>query len=81
LPALLDREQRQHEYLFWQFEGEDQRKVAVRAGNWKAVIPGTGQPVALYDLSADEGESNDLASQRPEIVARLTAMMSEAVEK
>jgi uncharacterized sulfatase len=81
LPALLGREQRQHEYLFWQFERDNQKKAAVRAGKWKAVISGTGKPVELYDLSADEGELNDIASQHPETVARLTAMMKEAIER
>jgi hypothetical protein len=81
LPALLGREQRQHEYLFWQFERDDQRKVAVRAEKWKAVISVTGKPVELYDLAADEGELNDMASQHPETVARLTAMMKAAIEK
>ena len=81
LPTLLGKEQPQHSYLFWQFERNNQRKVAVRAGKWKAVRPATDEPIELYDLSVDIGELKNLAPQNPEVVARLTAMMKEAVEK
>jgi len=69
VPTLLGKEgQKQHEYLFW--DG------AVRMGNWK----GVGKPgkLALYDLSADIGEKNDLAPKHPEIVAKLSSFMAQA---
>jgi arylsulfatase A-like enzyme len=63
VPTLLGKGvQERHEYLFW--------SGAVRMGNWK----GVGKPgkVALYDLGSDIGETNDLAGQHPDIVAKLT---------
>lgn len=35
-------------------------------------------PTELYDLDEDLGEAHDLAAQRPDLVARLEAMMTEA---
>jgi hypothetical protein len=49
--------------VFWLYAAP----AAVREGNWKYVR----QPVALYDLSADPGESTDLSAQNAAVVARL----------
>lgn len=43
---------------------------AVRDGQWKAIFPGEGG-AELYDLEADPGEEQDLASERPELVEAL----------
>ncbi|MEN3943277.1 arylsulfatase [Prosthecobacter sp. SYSU 5D2] len=60
---------------------------AIREGKWKlALCPGSGgwsdprpgtepkdaPPVQLFDMEADLGEKNNLATQKPEIVASLT---------
>jgi len=65
---LGKREQQKHEYLFW--------SGAVRMGNWK----GVGKPgkLALYDLSNDISETNDLAEKHPDIVAKLSDFMQKA---
>jgi len=39
----------------------------------QSALPGT--PGQLYNLAADPGEANDLWEKRPEIVARLTALL------
>jgi arylsulfatase A-like enzyme len=57
------------------------RALCWRMGNWnKAVCVGDsklyaagGGPWQLYDLATDVGESRDLASERPQDVARLSA--------
>jgi arylsulfatase A len=82
LPTLLGKKnQKEHEYLYWEFH-EQNGKVALRMGNWKAVkcdvskIPqGTTE---LYDLSTDIGETTDIASQHPEIVKKMEEIMKEA---
>lgn len=62
-----------HANLFWRTGGG--RSYAVRSGDWKLVRYGK-QPDELYDLSTDIGEAKDLASARPEVVAKLAADLS-----
>ena len=81
LPALTGKEQKQHEYLYWEFH-EQGGKVAVRMGNWKAVkldVDKVPQGVTeLYDLAADFGEKKNIASANPEIVKKIEAIMKQA---
>ena len=63
---------------------------AVRLGKWKLRLPltpeiagWTGQPkenteARLYDLEADIGEKNNVASEHPDVVAKLTALVEKA---
>lgn len=78
LPALLGKKQKEHEYLFWEFH-EQGGRMAVRMGKWKAVKLNVNKdPDAmpeLYDLSADIGEMNDIASSNPEIVKQMAEIM------
>jgi arylsulfatase A len=46
------------------------RTAAVRSGNWKLINGG------LYDLSKDISESNNVAKDNPEVVARLKALLT-----
>ncbi len=62
-----------HANLFWRTGGG--RSYAVRSGDWKLVRTGK-QPDELYDLKADIGEAKDLASARPEVVAKLATDLS-----
>lgn len=55
-----------HETLFWRAG----KARAVRAGNWKLVEFGE-QHSALFDLSEDVGERNDLASKHSTVVRKL----------
>jgi arylsulfatase A len=68
---------------------------AIRQGNWKLALspssggwsaprPGTPAarrlpPAQLYDLSRDLGETNNLAADHPDVVARLTALLERQV--
>ncbi len=69
VPTLLGQgDQKKHDYLFW--------KRAIRMGKWKGVgAPGN---LALYDLSKDIGEENNLADQHLEIAAKLSDLMQKA---
>lgn len=79
-PTLLGdaARQRAHEFLYWEILIKDQARQAVREGNWKAVRYGLDAPVQLYDILADPGEKQDLASRHPEILARLTQRLTTA---
>jgi arylsulfatase A-like enzyme len=76
VPTLLERkrQQKKHKYLFW--GGAATR--AVRMGKWKAVKPGKKNNWELYDLSKDIGETNNLASAHPDVMARIEQYASEA---
>lgn len=75
LPTLLarPRRQKQHEHLYWELRGQR----AARKGKWKAVRLKPDQKTQLFDLDADVGEQNDLATEHPEILVQ----MDEILEK
>lgn len=79
VPTLLGdaKNQRQHEYLYWEMATKGQQ--AVRLGDWKGVRLGVrGQPnapVQLFNLAKDIGETTNVAAQNPEIVARIRRIM------
>ena len=67
------------DYFYWELHERRPGPIqAIRWGDWKAVRPGPGAPVELYDLSRDLGETTDLADDRPETVAKAVAMMNDA---
>ncbi len=76
VPTLLGEPQQSHKYLYWSY-GD---KRAIRAGNWKAVIPGRGKPLELYDLNADIGETQDLSQRNPSVVEELKELMEDALQ-
>ena len=82
LPALLGAEQKQHEYLYWEFfEGGGKR--AVRIGKWKAVQnhvnrEGQNAPIEIYDLESDRAETRNLASQNTELIAKVRKIFKRA---
>ncbi|MBJ2173616.1 arylsulfatase [Aureibaculum sp. A20] len=82
LPSLLEVEnQKQHEYLYWEFNIKGGRK-AIRKGVWKGVWykMNTKNPSAfeLYNLADDVSETNNVADQHPEIVAEFQEILREA---
>jgi arylsulfatase A len=76
LPTLLGNSsnQEKHEYLYWEYSG----KQAVRRGDWKAYLPAQGGDMELYDLAADIGEQDNVASTHPEIAERIAEIMKTA---
>lgn len=73
--------QKQHEYLYWEFH-EGGGRQAVKMGNWKAIrleVDKNPQGIPeLYDLAKDPSEKNNVASQNPAIVSKMVKYMSEA---
>ncbi len=65
--------------LYMEFPGYGGQQMA-RLGRWKAVrqdLTGSpSAPVELYDVGADPGETRDLASGHPDVVAELSAFMA-----
>lgn len=79
LPTLLGKndEQQQHEYLYWEFH-ERGTQQAVRMGNWKGIRLKQGSPLELYDLAADPGEQENVASRHPDVVKQLEEILAKA---
>lgn len=77
LPVLLGEEdQREHDYLVWEFYGYGGQK-AVRIGDWKAVLRDIHKgntDILLFNLADDLGEQRNVAADHPEIVAQARAI-------
>jgi arylsulfatase A len=74
-------------FQYWEFYGFDAQASelrpntltqAARFGDWKAVRPRVGQPLELYNLRDDIGESKDLASTNREMAAKMAAYIDSA---
>jgi arylsulfatase len=65
------------DYLWWLHEGNR----AIRVGDWKLVTAGQNGPWELYDLSVDRGESNNLATERPEKVRELEQLWQQRFDE
>lgn len=77
LPTLKGEPQQPHEFLYWEFH-ERGFEQAVRTGHWKAVRHGPEQPLEVYDLKSDLGETTDVAKQHPEVVKRIEQYLATA---
>lgn len=83
-PTLLGQKQAEREFLYREFPGYGGQQC-LRMGNWKLIKVGLGgakgkakikgQPIQLYDIAADPAESHNLASQHPDIIAKMEAIM------
>jgi arylsulfatase A len=74
LDALLGKDRRGAESII-----EEAGPLALRYGKWKYI---RGKKAAeLYDLEQDIAEKNNIASERPELVKRLDAMLQEIIDK
>jgi arylsulfatase A-like enzyme len=78
LPTLLEKDnQKEHEFLYWEFPSY-QGQQAVRMGDWKGVrknIFKGNMAIELYNLKSDLTESIDVATEYPEIVAKIEEIM------
>ena len=69
--------QQKHEYLYWEFNESRGPLQALRNDNWK-LVKRYKNPIELYDLSKDIGESNNIAANFPDIVDELSAKVDSA---
>lgn len=87
LPTLLGdtAKQKKHEYLFWASQ-EGETSIGMRMDNWKLVkyrakknrnknATNTPEDWRLYDLSTDISEQNNLADQKPDLVAKMKYLL------
>jgi arylsulfatase len=79
VPALtgLGTQAQHHEFLYWEFPSYEGQQ-AVRMGDWKGIRKGIfngNLEIELYDLKTDIQEQNNLASEHPEIVAKMEEIM------
>ncbi len=84
LPTLLgNKDQPSHEFLYWEFH-EEGGKQAVRWGDWKGVRlkvnKNSNGPIELFNLETDPSESENVAKQHPEIVAKIEEVLKDAHE-
>jgi arylsulfatase len=75
-PTLFGRsaDQRVHDYLYWEFAGGQ----AVRLDDWKAVRRTVDEPIELYDLASDIGETSNVAAEHPDVVSRIDSILQVA---
>lgn len=71
LPALLGTPAEGHPLLYWR--RDDGAAQAVRLGEWKGIVLAGEKEISLFHLAADQGESESVASQHPDIVQRMLA--------
>ena len=76
-PALLGKEQKAHDYLYWEFHEGGFRQAALYQGRWKGIRP-MGRSLALYDLQSDPAERIDLAAKEPSLAKNLARWLDGA---
>ncbi|MEM7785707.1 MAG: arylsulfatase [Planctomycetota bacterium] len=73
--------QKKHPFLYWEFY-EQGGKKAVRFDQYKAIQlninRSSNSPIAIYDLSKDIQETQDVSRNHPELVKKAEAMMQQA---
>jgi arylsulfatase A-like enzyme len=81
VPELLGRsgEQPRHEFLYWEFHEGGFTQAALYQGRWKGIRRGSPEAsLVLYDLANDPSEATDVATQHPEIAAKISAYLQSA---
>jgi arylsulfatase A-like enzyme len=73
------REQKPHEFLYWEFHERGFHQAALYQGRWKGIRAGSlDAPLALHDLQHDVAEKANVASAHPAIVAKIAAYLKSA---
>jgi arylsulfatase A-like enzyme len=81
VPALLgrSRDQRRHEWLYFEFHEGGFNSAAILDGRWKGIRAGTtNAPIELYDLKRDLGEGRNVADLHPDLVSRIAQYLDTA---
>ena len=80
VPAITgnNKKQKKHDYLYWELQRGEDRSQAARMGNYKAVRHSLSDPVELYDIGSDPGETKNIADEKPDIAKRMAEILKEA---
>ncbi|HVW02160.1 MAG TPA: arylsulfatase [Planctomycetaceae bacterium] len=81
VPTLLGHpaDQKQHQFLYWEFHEGGFKQAALYEGRWKGIRSGgPDAPVALFDLKNDVGEKTNVAKEHPEIAAKIGEYLRQA---
>src|SRR4030095_4238045 len=84
LPTLLDhpKEQKQHDYFYWELGQAKGGFQEIRLNHWKAErlnVSESQEPVIeLYDLQSDIGQKQNVAAEHPEVIKRIEQIAKEA---
>ena len=76
VPALRAEARERTRPLYWEAGGRGGLRRAVRMGHWKAVRNAPDEPLELYNLEQDIGEQTDVASENPEVMARMRSYLA-----
>lgn len=80
-PTLLGTpgQQKQHEFLYWEFHEGGFKQAALYQGRWKGIrARDPNATLVLYDLSRDIAEKTDVAAAHPEIAEKIGAYLKTA---
>jgi arylsulfatase len=83
LPELKGKRQKEHEFLYWEFP-ETGGQQAVITGRYKAMRKemNTGKTeFMLYDIVSDMEETRNIASEHPEIIRKVEAIIRKEHQK
>ena len=73
VPLLTGKgEQKDHEFLYWEFHEGGFKQAALYQSRWKGIrMGGPDAPVQLFDQENDVAEETDVAAKHPEIAAKI----------
>ncbi len=78
-PTLLGQDKLpSRDWFYWEYPFPNGLVQAARLGDWKVVQPRSGAPQELYNLGEDPSETTNLASRRPEILARMKDRLAQS---
>ncbi|MCW5965283.1 MAG: sulfatase-like hydrolase/transferase [Bryobacterales bacterium] len=73
MPFVEGKRDAEDRTVFWRYKRGKNVRKAVRHGNWKYVNDSGAK--ALHDLATDAGETKDLSSAHPEVLADMEAKL------
>ena len=80
VPSLIgEGEQKEHEFLYWEFHEGGFKQAALYQSRWKGIrTGGPDAPVQLYDQKNDVAETDDVAAEHPDIAEKIGTYLSTA---